>query len=91
MTEVITKDLAFSLFFSEGLNVFWWKYYRECWETLIMWHYLLVPNILRLCGDFSFLFFFFTLKEDVDVADKALAAEVRDNMEPWRLRLVSEP
>lgn len=34
---------------------------------------------------------FFTLKEDVDVADKALAADVRDNMEPWRLRLVSEP
>lgn len=33
----------------------------------------------------------FTLKEDVDVADKALAAEVRDNIEPWRLRLVSEP
>lgn len=32
-----------------------------------------------------------TLKEDVDVADKALAAEVRDNMDPWRLRLVSEP
>lgn len=32
-----------------------------------------------------------TLKEDVDVADKALAAEVRDNMEPWRLRLDSEP
>lgn len=24
----------------------------------------------------------FTLKEDVDVADKALAAEVRDNMDP---------
>lgn len=34
---------------------------------------------------------FFTLKEDVDVADKALAADVRDSMEPWRLRLVSEP
>lgn len=33
----------------------------------------------------------FTLKEDVEVEDKALAAEVRDNMEPWRLRLVSEP
>lgn len=32
-----------------------------------------------------------TLKEDVDVEDKALAAEVRDNMEPWRLRLDSEP
>lgn len=41
-----------------------------------------------MCGN---MFFFFTLKEDVDVADKALAAEVRDNMEPWRLRLVSEP
>lgn len=26
--------------------------------------------------------FGFTLKEDVDVADKALAADVRDNMEP---------
>lgn len=35
--------------------------------------------------------FVFTLKEDVDVEDKALAAEVRDNMEPWRLKLVSEP
>lgn len=25
---------------------------------------------------------FFTLKEDVEVADKALAADARDNMEP---------
>lgn len=46
-----------------------------------------MPNIFKHSGDH----FFFTLKEDVDVADKALAADVRDNMEPWRLRLVSEP
>lgn len=39
----------------------------------------------------TLLISWFTLKEDVDVADKALAADVRDNMEPWRRRLVSEP
>ena len=31
------------------------------------------------------------MKEEVEVADRALAAEVRDNMEPCLLRLVSEP
>lgn len=35
-----------------------------------------------LTRQYKYLGFFFTLKEDVDVADKALAADVRDNMEP---------
>lgn len=62
------------------------KILMEGSEGLRIWHDLPVSNIFKLSGDHAF-----TLKEDVDVADKALAADVRDNMEPWRLRLVSEP
>lgn len=35
--------------------------------------------------------FFFTLKEDVEVVERPLVAEVRDSMDPWCRKLVSEP
>lgn len=65
----------------QSFNMYQWKYLSEF--DMILYYPTYSDSF---SGEHVF-----TLKEDVDVADKALAAEVRDNMEPWRLRLVSEP
>lgn len=95
----ISRKVSISASFSRNLCPFWAggeededmqtekKINIKDWKKNKKQKDVSLNQILQL----SHWWLWFTLKEDVDVEDKALAAEVRDNMEPWRLRLVSEP